>query len=293
MPAKFNQTKLVMRKNLLILLVAVASVAHAQVLAPSASPSATVSTVVGLTDVKVEYARPKARGRKIFGAGAEYLVPYGKMWRTAANSGSRITFSDDVKIGGSTVPKGTYQLISTPGATEWTVIFSKDMSLGSNPANYNATNDVAKVTVKPQRLSEAVEMFTIEIADVAENSKTANIQIAWENTSVKVPIEVDFDEKVMKSIEASTKVSPNNLFQAANYYLENGKDLKQASAWINEACAANPNAYWMTHVKAKIMKQMGDKKGATEAATASRAAAEKANNADYVKMNDELLKSLK
>jgi hypothetical protein len=98
---------------------------------------------------------------------------------------------------------------------------------------------------------------------------------------------------VMKSIEASTKVNPNNLFQAANYYLENGKDLKQASEWINTAVAARPDAFWIMHTKAKILKALGDKKGALDAATASRAEAEKQKNADYVKMNDELIKGLK
>jgi len=282
-----------MKKTWLILLVLVAGAVHAQVTTPTASPAATVSTVVGLTEVKVEYARPKAKGRKIFGAGPEYLVPYGKLWRTAANSGSRVTFTDDVKVGGVDVPKGTYQLVANPGANEWTVILSKDMTLGGGTDNYDPAKDVAKVVVKPEKLTERVEMFTIEIADVSENSKNANLQLIWENTSVKVPITVDFDAKVMKSIEANTKLNPSSLYQAANYYFESGKDLKQAAEWINAAAAANPDAYWVMHVRAKILKAMGDKKGATDAATASKAGAEKAKNVDYVKMNDELLKSLK
>jgi hypothetical protein len=282
-----------MKKNLLILLMAIAIGTQAQVLSPQPSSSSTVTNVVGLTEVKVEYSRPKAKGRKIFGPGADALVPYGKLWRTAANTGSKVTFSDDVKFGGVAVAKGTYQLITNPGATEWTVILSNDMTLGGSTEGYDAAKDAAKVTIKADKLTEKVELFTIEITDIAENSKTANLQIMWENTSVKVPIAVDYDAKVMKSIEASTKVNPNNLFQAATYYLENGKDLKQASEWINAAVAARPEAFWMMHVKAKILKGLGDKKGAMDAATASRAEAEKQKNADYVKMNDELIKGLK
>ncbi len=264
-------------------------VAEAQVVSPAPSPAATVSTVVGLTDVKVEYSRPKAKGRKIFGE----LVPFGQVWRTAANNGSRVTFGDDVNVGGTNVPKGTYLLLTIPGATEWTVILYKDVSIGGDMSAYDKSKDAARVTVKADKLTEKVETFTIEISDLSENSKTANLQIMWENTSVKMPITVDFDSKVMKSIEASTKVNPNNLFQAGVYYFESGKDINQAYKWVSEAATANPNAYWIWYQKARIQKAMGDKKGAMESATASKAAAEKEKNMDYVKLNVDLMSGLK
>ncbi|NOT76404.1 MAG: DUF2911 domain-containing protein [Cyclobacteriaceae bacterium] len=280
-----------MKNVLVILLVIVGFIADAQVMSPAPSPAATVSTVVGLTDVKVEYSRPKAKGRKIFGDGN--LTPYGQIWRTGANSGSKITFGDDVKFGGMDVPKGTYLILTIPGATEWTVILYKDVAMGGNTGDYKQANDQTRVVVKSEKLTEKVETFTIEISDLSDNSKTANLQIMWENTSVKVPITVEFDTKVMKSIEASTKINPNNLFSAGVYYFENGKDIKQAYEWVSAAAAANPNAYWVAYQKAKIQKAMGDKKGAIESATASRIVAEKEKNMDYVKLNDDLIKSLK
>ncbi len=282
-----------MKKVLAILLVVAALAAEAQVITPQPSTAASVSTVVGLTTVKVEYSRPKAKGRKIFGAGAESLVPAGQVWRTGANNGSIVTFSDDVKFGGTDVPKGSYLLLTIPGATEWTVILYKDIDLGGNTSAYDKAKDAARVTAKAEKLTEKVETFTIEIADLSENGKTANLQIMWENTSVKAPITVDFDSKVMKSIEASTKVNPNNLFQAAVYYFENGKDMKQATEWITTAAAARPDAYWIWYQKARILKANGDKKGAMDAATASKAEATKQNNPDYVKLNDDLMKTLK
>ncbi len=282
-----------MKKALIILLLVATVAVQAQVQTPAASPAAMASTVVGLTDVKIEYSRPKAKGRKIFGAGAEFLVPFGQVWRTGANNGSKVTFSDDVKFGGSDVPKGTYLLLTIPGAAEWTVILYKDASIGGDMSAYKQENDQARVTVKSEKLTEKVETFTLGISDLSENGKTANLQLSWESTSVKVGITVDFDAKVMKSIEASTKVNPNNLYNAATYYFENGKDMKQALDWATTAAASNSDAYWMSHLKAKIQKAIGDKKGATESATASRAAAEKAKNNDYVKMNDDLIKGLK
>jgi len=282
-----------MKNILAIVLIAASLVTQAQVQTPQPSTASTVTNVVGLTEVKIEYSRPKAKGRKIFGATADVLTPFGKLWRTAANTGSKITFSDDVKFGGMDVPKGTYLLLSIPGAAEWTVILYKDVAMGGNTEDYDQTKDQARVTVKSEKLTEKVETFTLEISDFAENGKSANLQIAWENTSVKVPVTVDFDARVMKSIESNTKVNPGNLYQAATYYYENGKDMKQALEWVTTAANANANAYWVWLLKAKIQKALGDKKGAMESSVASRAVAEKEKNAEYVKMNDELQKSLK
>lgn len=281
-------------KNLFaIILVAVCLMAEAQIQTPSPSPASTVTNVVGLTDVKVTYSRPRTKGRKIFGEGDAFLTPYGKIWRTGANNGTRISFSDDVKIEGIAVPKGEYLILTWPGATEWTVSLYKDVDLGGNTSAYKEENDAAKFKVKSEKLTERVETFTINIADISDNSNAAKVQLAWENTSVKFAVAVDFDAKVMKSIEAGTKVNPNNFATAANYYFENGKDLKQALEWMNLAVASNPSAYWNLLTKAKIQKALGDKMGAIATATLSRTEAEKQKNADYVKMNDELIKSLK
>lgn len=281
-------------KNLLVIaLLAVGLTATAQVQTPQASPAASTTTVVGLTDVKIDYSRPSAKGRKIFGDAANVVVPYGKIWRTAANAGTKITFSDDVKVEGIAVPKGEYLIFTWPGATEWTVSLYKDISLGGNTDGYDKSKEAANFKVKSEKLTERVETFTVQIGDIAADNKTAKIQIAWENTSVKFTIAVDYDAKVMKSIEAATKVNPNNYFNAAVYYLENGKDLNQALTWINKAVEANPSAFWILYQKARIQKGLGDKVGAMATSAASMEAAKKANNRDYQMMNEELQKSLK
>jgi hypothetical protein len=282
-----------MKNTLLILAILAAGlVANGQVQTPQPSPAASVSTVVGLTDVKIDYSRPSAKGRKIFGEGA-VLLPYGAIWRTGANTGTKITFSDDVKVEGIAVPKGEYLIFSWPGATEWTVSLYKDIALGGNTGDYDKTKEAANFKVKSEKLAEKIETLTINIGDIAADSKTAKVQIAWENTSVKFTVTVDYDAKVMKSIEASTKVNPNNYFNAAVYYLENGKDLKQALEWVNVAAAANPTAFWIMYQKARIQKGLGDKTGAMATSKASWEAAKTANNRDYQIMNEDLQKSLK
>jgi Protein of unknown function (DUF2911) len=283
-----------MKKLLFAILFVAVLTAEAQVQTPQPSPSASVSTVVGLTDVKIDYARPRTKGRKIFGEGADVLVPNGQIWRTGANNGTKITFSDEVTVEGTKVAKGEYLLFTWPGTSEWTVSLYKDLSIGGNTDGYKAENEVAKFKAKPGKLTEKVDMFTMNITDLSDDSKTAKIEIAWENTSVKFGIAVDYDAKVMKSIEAATKVSPGNYANAAVYYAENGKDLNQALTWINEAIKANPKAFWYIHQKAKIQAKAGDVKGARETANESiRLAKENGNDFGYVKMNEDFLKTIK
>jgi hypothetical protein len=285
-----------MKKFLVIVLMAASIFAEAQIQTPAASSAATVSSVVGLTDIKIEYSRPKAKGRKIFGEGADFLTPYGAIWRTGANNGTRITFSDDVKVEGNAVPKGTYLLFTWPSATEWTVSLYKDLELGGNTAGYDMAKEQVRFKVKSEKLAEKVETFTMAITDIADDNTGAKIQISWENTSVKFAVGVEFDAKVMKAIEANTKVNPANLMAAARYYFDAKKDLKQALAWVNEyfADGKNGDQFWNIHFKAQLQKALGDKAGAAATAQKSLELAKKApSDFGYIKQNEDLLKSLK
>ncbi|MBS1490409.1 MAG: DUF2911 domain-containing protein [Bacteroidetes bacterium] len=281
-------------KSFISLFLAVVSVsAFAQVKTPSPSPAGSVSTTVGLTDVKIDYSRPRVKGRKIFGEGAGFLLPYGAIWRSGANNGTFISFSDDVTVEGNKVAAGKYLIYSWPGASEWTVSLYKDLALGGNTGEYDASKEAAKFKVKSEKLAEKVETLTYNIGDISDDSKTAKVQLAWENTSVKFTIGVDYDAVVMKSIEASTKINPNNYFQAAVYYLETGKDLKQAHEWVTKAADANPEAYWIWYQKARIEKALGDKAAALASSKKSWEKATAVKNRDYVNMNEDLQKSLK
>lgn len=279
-----------------MMFVAVAWMAQAQIQTPQPSPAGSVSTVVGLTDVKIDYSRPQMKGRKIFGEGASFLTPYGQIWRTGANNGTIISFSDDVTVEGTKVAKGQYLIFTWPGASEWTVALYSDLSIGGNTAGYDKSKEAANFKVNSQKLTETVETLTMQITDIAEDSKSANVQIAWENTSVKFKVGVDYDAKVMAAIEANTKVNPNNLIAAARYYHATKKDLKQALAWTNEYLAAGKNSeqFWNLNFKAQLQKDMGDKKGALETATKSLELAKKApSDFGYIKLNEDLIKTLK
>src|SRR5690606_14379280 len=79
----------------------------------------------------------------------------------------------------------------------------------------------------------------------------------------------------------------NTYYQAANYYYQSGADINQALEWINKAVemAGKEAPFWYLRLKSLIQAKAGDKKGAIETAQRSLEAAEKAGNADYIKLN--------
>lgn len=282
-----------MKKTIVILaLAAMCTFAEAQVQTPLPSPKASVSSVVGLTEVKIDYYRPRLRGRKIFGE-KDVMYPYGTIWRTGANDGTKISFSTPVKVEGIEVAAGEYIIFTWPGAREWAVVLYSDASIGGNTNRYDASKEAARFNVKPNKLKQKAETFTISIADIAADNKSATITLAWEDVEVPIRVEVDYDELVMQSIAANTRVNPRNYFESAVYYLETGRDLKQALTWIDLALESNPKAFWMLYQKARIQKALGDKEGAIKTATASLEAAREAKNRDYQTMNEELIRSVK
>lgn len=256
---------------------------QAQIETPRPSPAGSTSTTVGLTDIDINYFRPQTKGRKIFGAGDDVLIPFGQLWRAGANSGTKISFSDDVKIAGKDLAAGEYLFLATPGASEWSVVFYSDLSLGGNVGKFDASKAVLTVSAKSTKLTESVSTLTFNITDISEDSKTANIQLAWENTAVNIPIEVSFDKAVMSSIEKNTKVDPRNLMTAARYYYEADKDLDQALVWVNSYLSQGENSkqFWNVLLKAQILAKKGDKKSAITTAKAGMATAKANPDGDY------------
>lgn len=273
-----------MLKKLFILftIVGVTSAINGQIKTPQPSPAAKMEQVVGLTNVTLEYSRPAMRGRTIFGD----LVPFGKVWRTGANANTKISFSDDVSIDGKELKKGTYAIYTIPNETSWEVIFYSDATNSGTPANWDESKVAVKTTAQVDPLPMKIESFTMTFDDV--NSDSAVLGILWENTYVGVKFEVPTDKTTMKSIEiAMAGPTKNDYFQAATYYHTAGKDLKQALVWVKKAVEGDDPAFWILRRMSLIQADLGDKAGAIATAKRSLASAEKAGNADYIKMNKE------
>jgi len=230
---------------------------------PAASQRAVVKQRVGLTDVEVDYSRPNKNDREIFGG----LVPYGKLWRTGANAPTKIKFSKAVAFGGKEIAAGEYALFTIPTADEWTIIVSKEAKVQST-ADYKQENDAARLTAKPEPIPVTIETFTIELADVKGASATLNF--LWDKTRVPVKLTTDDVEHVNMQlnavVSAGTPLDPRTAYQAAAFYYDNNKDMKQAAKWIDQALEKNPDAYFMHYKKAQIQAKLGNKKEAVASA---------------------------
>ena len=256
-----------------------------QLKTPAPSPSQTIRQEFGIGSIELSYSRPGMRGRTVFGD----LVPFGQVWRTGANAATTLTFSDEVTIGGTKIPAGKYGLLSIPNKDNWTMIITKQLDVTS-PAAYKQENDVVRVLVKPVSLSTPAESFTMQFANV--KAASTDLQIMWGNVSVSLPITSDVESKVMAQINNAMNKDNRPYFQSAMYYMETGKDLNQALAWFDKAVEQQPNAFWIHHQRANALAKLGKKEDARKAAQKSIELARQQNNSDYVRLNENLLKTL-
>ena len=268
-------------KHLKLIILLCSGLAVAQIQTPQPSPSTTLEQVVGLTEVKIEYSRPAMRGRTIMGD----LVPYGSLWRTGANKNTTLSFSDPVTVGGQALAAGTYALFTRPGKSLWEVFFYTETENWGTPQEWQSKSVAAVIEVPTQSLAEPEESFTISINELTNTG--ANIHLSWENTRVTLPLEVPTDEKTMASIKETMKGTPKagDLYQAAVYYRESGRDLQTAKKWIGKAIEMDPGKYWMFRQQALILADLNEKEAAIKAAQSSLELAEKAGNQDYVRLN--------
>lgn len=279
-----------MKKIIFVLTSMIVSyVINAQVKTPAPSPHSVLTQVVGLTDVTVDYSRPSAKGRIIFGD----LVPFGKLWRTGANSNTTVSFSDDVIINGTTLKKGKYALYTTPKADMWEVIFYTDNDNWGTPENWDANKVAVLINADPITLSNAVESFTISVGNLTNDSAT--LDITWEKTMVSVKFAVPTQKTAMASISKTLAgATAGDYFSAAQYYFQSNDDLNKALDYVNKAITMVKSGedipFHHLRLKSLIQAKLGDKVAAMATAKLSLAGAEKAKNNDYIKMNNDSIK---
>ena len=277
-----------MKKLLLFtLLLAFSFSMNAQVTTPQPSPFSKVEQKVGLTDITIEYSRPGVKDRKIFGG----LEAYDKMWRTGANKNTIITFSDPITIGGNKVPAGSYAIFTKPGESLWEVYLYSDTENWGVPQEWDESKVAAIAKVQSHKLPFNVETLSIDINNIRNGSAT--LDIIWADTYIAVPFTVPTDEKVLTSINDALNGNPTaqDYYAASVYYLQEGKDMKQAKEWIDKAMSMTEKpAFWQLRQQSLIYAKSGDKDGAIALAKKSLAGAKEAGNNQYVKFNEESLK---
>lgn len=254
----------------------------AQLLMPQTSSAQTLIQEFGLGQVTIKYSRPNIKGRNIF----TDLAPYGEVWRTGANNATVITVTETLSMEGNPVAPGEYALFTIPGKDEWTIILNKETKQWG-AYNYKESEDVLRFKVRPVKLNDRTETFSIAFSNVMPNN--ARLDLLWANTKVSINLTTDVDSKVMAGIDEAMKGDKKPYYEAAVYYYENGKDLNKALAWISLAEASDPKAPWFKYQKARIQLKNGDKIGAAQTAKAGITAAKAMNNAEYIRLNGKIL----
>jgi hypothetical protein len=221
--------------------------------APEVSPRATVSQVIGLTELTVSYHRPAVNGRAVWGT----LVPYGQVWRAGANENTTVSFSTPVTVNGTALAAGTYGLHMLPSAGDWTVIFSRESGAWGS-FSYDEKEDAARVTAKTEP-APYQERLGYTFDDPAADSVV--LALRWEKLRVPLAIRIDLGRTVLESYKAQLRGLPRfgwqGWNQAANWAAQNGIDLDDAAAWADRSIAMNRN-FANLRTKALVLAKKGD-----------------------------------
>ena len=221
---------------------------------PRASQHAQVSQRIGITDITINYHRPLANGRQIWGK----VVPYGQVWRAGANENTTITFTDPVTIEGQALEKGTYGLHMIPTESEWTVIFSKN-STAWGSFTYKQDEDALRVKVKP-RPAEMQDALAYDFDDVKPDS--AVVTMRWEKVAVPFKVHVNVNDIVTASIHQQVHGINQYYWEgwddAAQYFLVNKFNLDEALKY-EDLSIQNEERYDNLMNKSKVLEAMGRK----------------------------------
>lgn len=253
---------------------------------PQPSPSAELEQTVGLTHFTIQYSRPSAKGREIFGG----LVPYNKVWRTGANKATSIEFDTPVRFGSEDLPAGKYSLFTIPTEENWTIIFNQNTELWG-AGDYEQAEDAARITAQVEN-DPMTETFTISFENVAEQS--ADLVMEWAEKKVIIPIEVATREvalgNIKKAIAEADQENQWRVFRnAANYYLNNDIDNAMALDYIDRSIAAKRDSWYSHYIEAQIHQKMGNQEEAWKSANMAievgqKTAREAGENFGYAEM---------
>jgi Protein of unknown function (DUF2911) len=132
--------------------------------------------------ITIEYDRPVARGRELFGA----LVPYDRVWCPGANECTTISFSRDVKFNGQLVAAGTYTLWAKPGEKTWTMILNRAHPTFHTQHARVEDQDFLKIEIAPRA---GPPMETLGFYFPVVDGRHAELWLHW--GTVIVPMTID------------------------------------------------------------------------------------------------------
>ena len=286
-----------MRKVDFIICFFLSSFCWAQINHPKASPFATIVQEFGLSKITVEYSRPSAKGRLLFGDqvnGKSALVPYGRIWRVGANESTKITFLSSVVIGGQDLQKGSYALYAFPEEDEWQIVFHNNTThWGDGRLDYDSQDDALRIKVVPLETLEFQENFLISFDEITHNEITMIWK--WGNTKVSIPIQIDTESLMQAQINEKLLNSPTaqTYYEIARYCQEQGILKVKSLGYINMALNLGGDTYYFYRVKSLILSDLEKYSEAIKAAEISSKLADKENKDEFVRLNANDIKDWK
>ena len=180
------KTKLLVLAGLcaaVVFLVSAAATGNRQVTQNKLSPSAETQISLGGNMITIEYNAPSARARKVEGG----LIPYGKVWRLGADAATTLTTTADIEIGDLHVPKGVHTLyLFAKDADNWELVVNKQTHQWGT--EYSEGQDLGRVPMHVEHLSQPVEQLSIQLKAGADNSGT--LQVEWGQSRATVPVKI-------------------------------------------------------------------------------------------------------
>ena len=227
---------------------------------PQMSPKTTFEQRIGLTDAKLTYSRPSARGRDIFSE----IVPPGEHWRLGANTKTLLTLSSEVNFTSGALPAGTYSLSLFPNDGEWVLVINKDLE-GWGIYEYVEKNDALRVSAPVEFGSMKTESLLLAWDNIQTNS--ADLIVSWGDRMARFPMKVP-TERLAKENLAKALADPKAEWtvyrNAARYAREN--KMPEAESWAKTAVKMKSDN-WSTHyLLAQILEENGKKSEALKAA---------------------------
>jgi len=140
------------------------------------SPRDTSHATVGGATVTVEYSRPAARGRNIWGD----VVQFDRVWRLGADMATHFATTSDLMIGGIKIPTGRYTIwmeLARNGTSH--LIVNKRVNIFGTM--YNPDSDFVQIPLERVPLTSAVERLSLGVVD-------GKFRIAWGDAAWVAPI---------------------------------------------------------------------------------------------------------
>jgi hypothetical protein len=152
------------------------------------SPHETVSATIDGANIKIVYGRPYTKDpktkemRKIWGG----LVPFGQVWRMGADEATTLTTDQDIAIGGTRIPAGSYSLFLQPEENGPAKLIVNKQT-GQWGTKHDASQDFARIDMERNPLAPPVDQFTITI-DKNANGDGGMLHLRWERFGFSAPI---------------------------------------------------------------------------------------------------------